>query len=197
MQLCSNAQTLALYPYDFCLTYTFAVTQNGLEITHEVYNPSNQPIYFAVGGHESLQLKEDVDAYEIRFEQKEKLLHWFHTEEGYLTGESLYLGESDVFALPKEMLQDGETIIFTDIKSNLVGLYKKSGEKLVEVYSEGFDNLLLWRPDGAKMICIEPWKNLPDTVGKENIPFPQKQGIEKLSAKETFSTKRVIKYYEW
>ena len=30
----------------------------------------------------------------------------------------------------------------------------------------GFSHLLLWRPEGANMICIEPWLTLPDHVGE-------------------------------
>ncbi len=196
MRLQSNEDTLALYPYAFCLTYTYSVNENCLEIEHEVYNPSNQPIYFSMGGHESFQLKEDVDAYEIRFEKTEKLLHRFHTvDEGWLTGETLYFGEAKVLGLPKEILQEGKTVILSGIKSNQVSLYKKTGEKLAELSFEGFDNLLLWRPEGAKMICIEPWKNLPDGIGGDNTELSQKKGMETLAAKATFTTKRVIKYY--
>ena len=41
----------------------------------------------------------------------------------------------------------------------------------MDITFDGFPNLLLWRGGAGKFICIEPWTNLPDVVGKENIEF--------------------------
>ena len=196
MRLCSDESTLALYPYEFELMYTYSVNGNALTIEHEVRNLSNREMYFSMGGHESFNLDEDVDGYELRFSENEQFIHRPHDpEEGLLTGEVCLLGEGKVLSLPKDLLQNSATVILTGITSNRVDLYKKTGEKLVEVYFDGFKNLLLWRPMNAKMICIEPWKTTPDMVGKQDVEFSQKQGVEKLAAKKTFLTKRKICYF--
>lgn len=196
MQLHSNEKTLALYPYEFELSYTYSVNGNALEIEHKVKNLSKNTMYFSMGGHESFDLEEDVDAYELRFAQDERFIHCPHDiEEGLLTGESCCLGAGKVLPLPEDILQNNMTVILTGICSNCVGLYKKTGKKLAEIYFNGFDNLLLWRPMNAKMICIEPWKTMPDTIGRQDVEFRQKKGVESLAPNKTFVTKRKICYY--
>ena len=196
MQLRFNEETLKLYPYEFVLTYTYAVNENALEIIHEVENLSDKAMYFSIGGHESFNLDEDVDDYELHFACREKFVHCPHDpEEGKLTGERCLLGEGKILPLPKEILQNSMTVILTGIQSNQVDLYKKSGKKQAEVYFDGFSNLLLWRPKNAKMICIEPWKTTPDKSGEEYVEFSQKKGVEKLEGKQIFTTSRKIYYY--
>ena len=86
-------------------------------------------------------------------------------------------------------------MIFGDIQSEKVWLKTAQGEKLAEITFKEFKNLLLWRPDGAKMICIEPWQNLPDKVGQEFVEFSKKKGIDKVLPKQTKTAVRMIKYY--
>lgn len=195
MRLRSNEKTLLLYPYEFELSYTYSVNGNALEIVHELHNLSDKTMYFSMGGHESFNLDEDIDSYELRFSEEERFIHCPHDLEGMLTGESVLLGAGKVLALPTDILQNSVTVILTGVRSNRVDLHKKTGEKLAEVYFDGFDNLLLWRPMNAKMICIEPWKTLPDTVGKQYVEFSQKKGVEAVEGKQTFTTKRKICYY--
>ena len=195
MQLRSDEQTLSMYPYAFELTYTYTVNGNALEITHEVRNLSNKEMYFSMGGHESFNLDEDLDSYELHFEKDEQFVHCPHNATGMLTGENQILGSGKILPIPKSILQNSETLILTGIRSNSVSLVKTTGEKVADVCFDGFHNLLLWRPMDAKMICIEPWKTLPDTVGKQCVELSQKQGIEKIANQAIFTTTRKIFYY--
>ena len=41
-----------------------------------------------------------------------------------------------------------------------------NGRAVARTDFEGFENFLLWKLQQANMICLEPWLNLPDTVGE-------------------------------
>ncbi|MBQ9485951.1 MAG: hypothetical protein IJU83_03835, partial [Clostridia bacterium] len=119
------------------------------------------------------------DEYCIEFEKEEKLLRLFHNDDGVLTGETAEYPASKTLSFKEVPVDNDETLIFKGIKSGWCKLVKNTGEAVAETHFEGFSNLLFWRPDGAAMICMEPWTNLPDTVG-ENIDFREKRGIEPL-----------------
>lgn len=177
LSLCANEQTRAVYPYDFVLRVRYTVKGNTLAVRYTVENPSLEPIFFFCGGHPSFALEKSVGEYALEFEKEERFLHLQHNEEGYLTGEVTDFGTGKTFPLSEEYLQEGRTLIFGDIASRSVVLMHKCGDALARVKFEGFPNLLLWRPNGANMICIEPWLNLPDAAGAEEKEFSQKKGV--------------------
>ncbi len=195
MVLSSSAKTKEFYPYDFRLSFTYRVEGDTLRVTHEVYNPSDEDIYCAFGSHESYQLDGDVSEYAIEFEKEEIFDSLLHTPTGKLTGETENFGKGKMFPLPADFLQEGRTLIFGNVNSRKVTLKTTAGKDCADVSFEGFSNLLLWRPHGAKMICIEPWQNLPDKVGEELTEFSKKAGIEKINPKQKKVAKRTIKYY--
>ena len=157
-------------------------------------NPSDKPLYFACGGHETFALDSDVDGYEIEFEKEENLVHYYHDKNGCLTGETKAYGNGKPFPLPIDFLQNGETLIFKDVRSRRVNLARKGGKPLASVTFEGFDNLLLWRQDEAKYICIEPWTNVPDYAGAPDKEFSQKEGVYKVEGKSSKKLVRTITY---
>lgn len=193
--LSSNEETKAVYPFDFIFEVTYRIEENTLSIEYNVKNPAKTPLYFACGGHETFDLfGEDVDNFEIDFEKEEKLVHYYHDKDGYITGKTMDCGNGKPFSLPKDFLQEGETLIFKDVQSRSVNLVRKGGKPLATVTFEGFSNLLLWRQDEARYICIEPWTNLPDDAGVPDIEFSQKSGVIKVDGKSNKKLIRTIAY---
>ena len=116
-----------------------------------------------------------MDNYKLVFEKPEHLVHHFHDEKsGRLNGETRDYGNLREFVLPQDFLQQGRTLIFSDIKSRSVDLCTLGDTRLAHVEFKDFCNLLLWRPARGHVICIEPWGNLPDTENKPDIEFSQK-----------------------
>ena len=58
-----------------------------------------------------------------------------------------------------------------------------------------FCYFLLWKLQQANMICLEPWLNLPDTVG-ERKEFFRKAGVVCVPPKGKKIFMRKITYYE-
>ena len=192
--LCANEETKKVYPFDFIFSVTYRIENNTLFIEYDVENVDDKPLYFACGGHETFDLETDVDGYELIFDKEENLTHYYHDKDGCLTGETRAYGNGKPFPLPKDFLQNGETLIFKDVASRKVQLARKGGKPLADVTFEGFSNLLLWRADEAKYICIEPWSNLPDDAGKADIEFSQKGGVFKVDGKSHKKLVRTITY---
>lgn len=194
LNLKSDAETKKVYPFDFSFTVTYAVKGYTLFITYEMENTGKKTLFFGCGGHESFNIDGALEDYRIEFEKEESLLRLFHNENGYLNGESVTYPESRYLNFSKVPVNNSDTLIFKGIKSRKCSLVNCAGERVATVYFNGFSNLLFWRPDGAAMICIEPWTNLPDFAGKDDREFSAKEGIYPLNAGGKSVFKRKLCY---
>ena len=184
----SNESTKALYPYDFKFTVRYSVRGTSLYIDYAVENDGVKEMFFGCGGHESFNIDEPLDRYFIEFEKEETLLRFYHNDDGYLTGETRIYPKSKFLKFKDVPIENSETLMFKDIRSSWCKLVKNGGETVAKTYFKGFKNLLFWRPDSARMVCIEPWTNLPDVID-DKTDFRYKNGIIPLAA----GKKRVIK----
>ena len=191
----SSDETKKYYPFDFVLHFVYRIVNGDtLSISHEAYNPSDKPIYCAFGGHESFALDKPIGEYELRFEYPEKFHSLTYNDDGGMNGGFVDLGEGETFAFIDRFFTKGTTAIFGKINSRNVTLAEKGGAAIAEVAFDGFDNLLLWRPEGGQTICIEPWHNLPDDADDNGKEFSQKDGVSTVLPKKTLRFERSIRY---
>ena len=190
----ANEETKKVYPFDFRFEVSYALKENVLFIGYRVVNPAEKPLYFACGGHESFALDSGVENYEITFEKQENLVHYFHDDDGYMTGERKSYGTLQTLPLPEDFLQEGRTLIFKDVVSRKVWLCERGGKKLATITFDGFENLLVWHAGKAPFICIEPWTNLPDPADVADVEFRVKGGVMEVSGNAEKTLVRTIAY---
>ncbi len=190
----SNEETKKVYPFEFLFSVKYEIKENELCVSYTVENPSEKPLYFACGSHDSFALATDVDGYALVFDKEESLVHYYHDDGGYLSGETHDFGKCKRFPLPKAFLQNGATLIFKDLQSDKVTLETLGGEKVASLAFDTCKNLLLWRATDSKFICIEPWTNLPDFAGVEDIEFSKKDGVIEVPSKSFKKFTRTISY---
>ena len=196
LTLKDSEATHLCFPFSFVFSVIYAVHENALSITYQIQNPSEKTLYTFAGGHESFTLSDPLGTYSLIFPETEHFLHHFHNAGGYMTGETKDFGKGTRFPIPPEYLQNGDTIIFPSIRSDFVTLADQKGDKVLDVIFPGFKNLLLWRPDGANMICIEPWMNLPDPADTEDVPFSEKPNVLSIAPHEELVLPRKLVYYK-
>lgn len=190
-----DEETKACYPFEFKYVITYKVKDNRLDLIHEVQNPSEKDIYFAVGGHETYALDQDLQNYRIDFEKEEKPVWWKERGIYVKPARKPYkLTDGKILPFPHKYISGERTLIFGNIKSDKLWLKTLKGDLLAEVGFKGFENVLFWRSKKAKMICIEPWTNLPDEK-KNFTEVKDKFGFIKVEPKQTKKVERYIKYY--
>ncbi len=190
----SNEQTKASYPFDFSLYIAYTVNGNSIKIAYRVVNDGEETMYAAFGSHESYALDGEVDEYEAVFEKEEKFISLCaHAVDGRLTGETKDYGAGTHFPFPKQYLND--TVIFSKPNSRVVYL-KKIGEEapLAKLTYHGFDNILFWHSKDAKMVCMEPWQNLPDNYGEEK-EISENPWLNAIAPKADFTAEHEIEYF--
>lgn len=188
----ASEETKRIFPYDFVFRVRYALCGNALRIGYEIEDPAEVPLFFACGGHESYALPPRSES-SVRLPRAESLVRLLHDEEGRLTGEAIPLGVTDEISLSEPCFQRGDTLILGNIEARSAVL-TCGGVPVAKTEFEGFSNLLLWRPAGADMICIEPWQNLPDRIG-EQTPFERKRGVVRVEAGETVRFSRTVTYF--
>lgn len=194
-RLVSGAKSKKEYPFDFVFDVCYEIEVNEIKITYEVYNPQDKDLYFSCGGHDSFALEKGLENYELQFEKDEEFESKLVDRNGYLTDRSKLLETGKTLDLTTDLLKDSNSICLDKLNSRCVTLREKAtGKEIVKVSFPDSEKLVLWRPDKAKMLCIEPWQNLPDTKGK-NAEFKDKDGVIKVAPFGKKAITRTIRYY--
>lgn len=194
--LVATEKTKKLYPYDFAFYVSYRTSGDSVAIEYEIENKTDGDMFFFCGGHESFALNSELEDYEIVFEKEEVLDSLITDDTGRLSGQSKNMGTGRVLSFRKYPLINSNTFIFKEVKSRKVWLKNVNGDTVAEASFEGFPNLLFWRPNNAKTVCIEPWLNLPDIASETETELKDKNGVVHLRKDEKISYLRKIKYYD-
>lgn len=192
-----DAKTKSAYPFDFKFRVMFKLNGDTLGIYYIVENHGDSTMYYNVGCHEGFKTENAVDGYYIKFDKEYDELDNSLLSENFinLKTNKIKVGEKGVnlgeFFIPEN---DGESIIFENISSKRLSLFKEDKE-LLSVYYQDFDHLVLWTEGNADFIAIEPWNGLPDVYKCDN-KLETKKAISKLDAKATKTFYHSITFFE-
>lgn len=194
-RLIQDEKSKIYYPYDFVFCVEYKIREKELSIVYEVYNPQDGALYFSCGGHDSFILESALENYVLEFEREEKFQSLLVGGGGMLTGESAPLGNGRILSLSTGLLENGNSVCFDKLNSRCVVLLEeKTGKSVVRLNFPQTDKLVLWRPHGADMLCIEPWQNLPDVVGSDK-EFGDKDGVIRVEPRKSVRVARTVTYY--
>ena len=57
----SSPETLEKYPFEFSFQITYILHENQITVSYEILNPSNETIYYSVGGHPAFNVSQIVN----------------------------------------------------------------------------------------------------------------------------------------
>ena len=192
MAIKDDANTRTIYPFAFCFTVKFQLLGKQLAITYTIENKSATTQYASFGAHEGFNCPEGPEAYELRFEQEEKLATC-GVDGNLLNNELTPVLEKGAVLPLKNSYFEIDALIFTTIRSQAVTLAKRGGGRAVRVDFPGVPYLAIWTRPSAPFVCIEPWCGLPDeTVSSGKIA--EKRGIMAVPAGETPHRKHTITF---
>lgn len=180
----ADDETRAQFPFDFALRITYSLSGKTLAVTYDVENESKTDMYFSIGAHEGYACPEGIEAYDIRFPEKETLIS--SVLDGNLLGKKTETVLMDDDTLPLDYRYFAvDALVFKRVLSKSVVLKQRGGSRAVKVTFEGFPYLLLWTKPDAPYICIEPWCGISDSTDTDGR-LRAKEGINRLPANEHF-----------
>lgn len=187
----ANADTRAVYPYEFEFQIMYELTGDSLSITYRVVNEGDVLMYFSVGAHPAFNVPfgpdESYDDYVLEFEQDEPLITHQLSDAGLFSGETRPVPTSSRQLALSPHLFDQDALVFRNLKSRRVTLrYKNNNDRAVTVSFPDFPHLGIWAKPGAPFVCIEPWLGYADAEG-EPRPIEQKGAIQRVDAGDVFT----------
>ncbi len=182
----ANGETKKCYPFDFKVTITYTLNENGLEIAYAVTNNGENDMPYCIGGHPAFACDKPFDSYKLVFEQPETVFSPIMNLETRMWGDNnrvKRLENSREFPLEYSLF-DNDCVYFDTIKSKSCSLI--SGGEGVKVSWTGFETLGVWTPDhkNAPFVCVEPWCGCDDYDTDSGI-FSEKRGIQTAKSGET------------
>ena len=191
----SSAETLAKYPYPFVLEIAYRLEGNKLDVIWDVYNPSEEDIFFQIGAHPAFYYPDyDPKAPErgfLSFDRTEGLECIRIKEKGCVDAVTKYpleIPAEGKLPLTRETFDEIDTIVLEDSQVGHVTLHRNDGSPWLSL---SFDAPVvgIWSPPtkNAPFICLEPWYGRCDRAGYEG-DYRDKDWMNRLAPGERFSS---------
>lgn len=194
LSLSSGPSTKTMYPYDFVLSLTYTLTDDGIHMDYCVKNTDRKSIYFCLGAHPGfncpLHEGERFEEYQLEFEQEESassMVYDLNALQFDADSHGYFLDHSRVIPLSYDLF-DKDAIYFDSFRSRKVSIVHSGTGKGVEVAFPDFETVAFWTPleGGAPFLCVEPW-NGSAIRSDEDDEFTRKHHVQRLEVGESRS----------
>ena len=198
----STEETLAKYPWPFCLEIAYRLHDNKIDVIWEVANPGTEDMYFQIGAHPAFNYP-DYD-----LEKKERGFFSFDRTEGLecirivgkgcvdaVTKHPLELDENGRCPLASDTFDVIDTLMLQDSQLKRVTLHRTDATPWLSLNFTA-PVVGLWSPPtkNAPFICIEPWYGRCDRAGYEG-DYRDKDWVNRLAPGERFSSVYTIEIH--
>ena len=169
----SSEEIRKIYPFNVDFRVFFKLDGESLKVYYMVENVGDKTAYFSVGCHEAFALDGNFSDYSIEFDSDKDFIVSTGLKSNMLSNIKYKLPLTNgVLKLSHSLFSDDEierdggvyatgSILLENVNSKRVNLLK-NGEKVLSLYYNDFENLVLWTEKCAPFIAIEPWNGLPD-----------------------------------
>ncbi len=194
--LASGEETREVYPFEFELVITYTLEKNEVKVSWEVRNPSEETIFFTIGGHPAFRFaqKEECKAdYLLKFPGKEKLQYvLIDPSEAAVDPQKVYgLNLEDGYCPVTEKLFEHDALIFDGGQFDEVWLCRKDKTPYVGMKCKGFPSFGIWSVKDAPFVCLEPWMGRADDIGFDR-ELSEKPNVNRVDAGGCFEKEYVI-----
>ena len=188
--LTSTDEMKEVYPFDFELYISYRLKKNVIEAEWGIKNPSEETIYFTIGGHPAIHFAKENETkadYRLYFPEKDHLNYILvDIAEGGADPKNVYeMKLEDGYYPLTEELFERDALIFDENQIEEVWISHKDGTPYVGMKCEGFSNFGIWSVKDAPFVCLEPWMGRCDDVGFEG-DISEKPGINSVESGGTF-----------
>lgn len=169
LRLRSNADTRAVYPFDWELTVTRSLQGNTLSTCMQVTNCGEQEMYYGMGAHPAFALpaketQESTDTSGNYLEwEGECPDRYYPLQDGKFLLPDAPFAPCDRLELNKALMQKYATLLWTGKHLPRRYTLVRADGKRVAVETDPAAILGLWsHPERGAYMCIEPWLSSPD-----------------------------------
>lgn len=191
-ELHSSDETKKVYPFDFILRIGFELTGRSLKVDYQVENPSNEKIWFGIGGHPAFAVPMDdkhyYDDYQVLLSPK-ATRNIIPLKGAYTDIDNSKEERESEIAINHELFKN-DAVIF-DLAEEPTEIELSDNEHQHGVKLNVFDAKYVgvWSsyPQEGQFVCLEPWWGLADTVNSDQ-DFKHKFASNELDEHQTFNS---------
>lgn len=142
LSLGSNEETLASYPFEFELIFTYELRDGGLHIHQHYRNDSGEPMPMYPGFHPYFKTESKVISFHS---DATKILDYNDMETKPFTGKL-------------DLDTTVESVTLLDARKPQISFdLPELGRSITLSYDEHFPYVVLWSVQGKPFVCVEPW----------------------------------------
>jgi len=180
----ADAQTRAVYPFDFRLDMGFVVEGASLRMTATVRNRGRADMPFSFGYHPAfawpLPYGGGVEDHRIVFEKAEPApIRKVGHEPGLIGRDGVASPVKGDTLAPTHAMFEGDALIWDRLESRSL-IWGVPGRRRLKINFPDTPWLGLWQKPGAHYLCVEPWAGMADPVGFTGDVW-DKPGIMRLA----------------
>ena len=182
----ANEQTRAFYPYEFSLTVTHTLLDNGYSSTADI--TAKEELYCTFGWHPAFSLAMNgpdahLQSYYLEFETQESADRLYPVN-GIFAKQTGFLYKQNSLELSVEELDKGP-IVLNGLKSRFVSLKSRNGKAGVTIDRGELSTLVIWTKEKAlaPYVCVEPMYSFQDASRKSELS--EMEGMMHLLAGES------------
>jgi galactose mutarotase-like enzyme len=184
LRLVSDDETRAVYPFDFQLDLSFAISNARLDVTAELTNTGDGPLPASFGYHPALLWPLPYGGargeHAIEFDQPETARVFRPNTQGLLDAASQPSPiQGRTLALDDALFRDG-ALVFTELAGRGAAYGAGTGPRIRVDYPDT-PHLGIWSIADAPFVCIEPWQGYADPAGFDGEIW-DKPGTVRLDA---------------
>ena len=194
-RLDSNDQTLAKYPWPFCLEIAYKLSHDSVDVIWEVKNTGECDMYFQIGAHPAFYYPDYAEYMSERgflsFDKSEGLECIRIKEKGCVDAQTKYpleIPQDSLLPVTRDTFDAIDTIMLQDSQIGKVTLHRKDRTPWLSLT---FDAPVvgIWSPPtkNAPFICLEPWYGRCDRAGYTG-DYREKDWVNCLAPGQTFSS---------
>ena len=180
----NNADTLAVYPFQFIFQVQYEIKEYTLYCSYIVQNINDGDLYFSVGGHPAFRVplneKLQYEDYTLAF-NKDTSLKRFLLNNGLTDDKTEIVVLDDKKLHLKSSLFYDDAIVLKHISSDQIKLYSDKDPHGLTFRFEGFPYFGIWAAKDAPFVCLEPWCGIADNI-HHDYQLKNKEGINQLAA---------------
>ncbi len=179
--LSDSPKTLISYPFHFCLTAEYTLSDQTLTVTHRVRNTGDDVMYFSLGAHPAFNIRVGDS---VVFEKKEDLTTALFDSTGLMCGEQTIAKDTDTVVIDEHIF-DNDALFFENMKSTCAKIVTQDGKEILKMTYGNVPYLGLWAKPNAPYVCIEPWYGIADNT-KVSGELEEKPCILSLAPEKDF-----------
>lgn len=181
----ADEETKKTFPFSFQLRLGYRLENMTLKVLWRVDNPSDETIYFSIGGHPGfncpIKQGDKREDYFIAFDKKDFISCTAVGNDGLACGErKVYELQDGLLPITEELFEQ-DAIIMEDYQIHRLSLLTPDKKPYLTA-SFDLPAAAVWAPAGknAPFVCIEPWSGICDYTDFEGELSERKWGNEVL-----------------